>query len=98
MASSVIQNTGVCSVQCSKMISIPENSYVDIYLTEFIPAGKELIGISTIRIGGYVFPYVVNNLVETWIESLDLLNKRIRIKNDTTAWNNYTLNLIAFYK
>lgn len=81
----------------SDTITIPANSSKDIYLSPLLPNGATLKGISSVSLGGYALPYIESGVVKTYIYAVNTVSNKITIKNDTSAWTNYTLNFMIFY-
>ena len=74
---------------------IPANSTYDIDVSSYLPSGKYVHAISSVHLGQYVLPYFGANMsTSTYVEMFT--NNTLRIKNTTSAWNNYILYAVLF--
>ena len=82
----------------TKLVTIKANDNTDIDLSEFIPTGKSLIGVSALMLGNSTLPYSTGNSAQMSTFMTDINSAMIRIKNNVTAWTNYRLSAVIYYK
>lgn len=102
MATSVIKDSNVMSnVKCLYVekggISIPANGLYDLSIQGMVPSGYWALG-TVVKlsdgVSNYSLPYTPNASTGTWVELVS--RGFIRIKNTTSAWNNYNIHAVVF--
>lgn len=72
---------------------------VDIDFSSVVPSGKTLVGNTVVKLGNYNLPYrSTDGVLNTWVDSVSNVTKKIRIHSNATEWTNYTLSVILFFK
>jgi hypothetical protein len=81
-------------------ITLPEGTSgeteTSVDFSSLVPSGKSLIGAIATRCGTYVLPYIVDGTARTYVFGVNTNDKTIVLKNRSTAWNHYWLEIVLF--
>ena len=71
---------------------------IDVDFSSVVPSGKTLVGNTVVKLGNYNLPYrSADGAMNTWVDSVSDVTKKIRIHSNATEWTNYTLRVILFF-
>lgn len=87
---------GFTLVRVHKLISVPENSTVEVDLSSYVPSGESIFAISSMKLGRYVLPYISSLDSSAYTCAVGLENNKLSIRNTASAWNNYVLDAVLF--
>ena len=86
---------GLTPIFVSKTITLSANTNTSVDLSEFIPQGKIIRAIGTIKLGEYILPHFdTSSNTATLLEKI--INNTLIVVNKASAWTNYTLTTIIY--